>query len=274
MSLDLLERPAPVAHQNGEPVAIAPEAPPFVPNIYVAWPMYGDVCWGSARAIHNPGFILGDNINVIATQLCSSSATPHTFNSALCTALDLRDKGVVDENNVEHRVTHFAMLHSDVAPKNPGWLPTLYREMALHKADMIAAVIPIKEPERSRTSTAVGNLDNIWEAKRYVRLQHRELLPLTFGPEDLLCQPNEVMLINTGCMLLDLRHPWIDDFAFEFRTRIVKKTAPDGKVWRQAQLASEDWLLSRLVQANGGRVCATWAVPLVHKGFADWSNDE
>lgn len=225
------------------------------PRVALVMPHYGDVSLGAARGFH---FATSGGVEVVLNVESSGSATPHTFNGLLAVALDARDRG---------EVTHLAMIHSDVEPSGP-WLDALWDAMRSHSADLVSAVVPIKEPgENPRTSTAIGSRDDPWRPLRYVRLGDRHALPTTFGPEH-VCGDGEVLLANTGLFLADLRRPWWDDFAFEFRTRIAR--APDGR--RLAQLAPEDWLLSRRLQQMGGRLLCTWCVPLTHRGLHDWSN--
>jgi hypothetical protein len=82
-----------------------------------------------------------------------------------------------------------------------------------------------------------------------------------------VCGDDEVLLVNTGCFLTDLRRPWWDSFAFNFDCRIIQR---DGK--RIAQFNPEDWQMSRAIQSQGGRVVATWRVPVVHHGAGEWPN--
>lgn len=224
---------------------------PERPKVYVALPHYGNCHPGAVSAWLQPGNATVDP--VIVTR-ASTSATPHCFNICLAPALDARDRG---------EITHLAMIHSDVEV-SPGWVDTLYDEMLCVHATAISAVIPIKEPERSRTSTAIGDLENLWFPKRYIRTGQEKDLPRTFTQKD-VCRDSEVLLINTGCLLVDLRRDYWGDFAFEFRTRIVQR---DGV--RVAQFAPEDWLMSRTVQEHGDLVAATYAVQATHHGESYW----
>lgn len=223
------------------------------PRVILLLPRYSDVSFGSAKAaimatsggVEQVGYIEG----VV-------SATPHNFNGLLAAALDMRDRG---------EATHVAMLHSDVAPE-PGWLDVLWDELRSHRLDLISAVVPIKEPGRQRTSTAIGDEFDPWCPKRYILMGDRAGLPGTFATDD-VCEPGEVLLVNTGCFLADLRRPYWDHFAFQFGCRITRR---DGR--RIAQLNPEDWQMSRHLHAAGAPYGATWKVELVHHGAAEWPN--
>jgi hypothetical protein len=227
----------------------------FRPVVGLVMPHYGDVNLGAARGLLTTASRGGVDLKFVADSC--SSATPHCFNGLLALALDARDRG---------EITHFAMLHSDIAPEE-GWLDILWREMREHELDLISAVVPIKEPERLRTSTAIGSRDNPWYPDRYVTMADREKLPATFHPHE-VCGEHQVLLVNTGCFLADLRRPWWDTIVgFQFDCRI---TFRDGH--RIAQFNPEDWQMSRHIQASGGKLAATWAVKLEHWGLASWRN--
>ncbi len=73
-------------------------------------------------------------------------------------------------------------------------------------------------------------------------------------------------------MLLDLRRPWWDDFAFQFHSRINRKTNDDGTVHHSCESRSEDWEMSHHLHAAGARYGATWRVKLKHEGLNRWPN--
>src|SRR5512146_50667 len=75
--------------------------------------------------------------------LCSSG-TAKTFNRLWAAALTKAQRG---------KITHFAMLHSDIAPE-PGFLDVLMEECCRLNADLVSAVIPLKDG-RAVTSTAI-----------------------------------------------------------------------------------------------------------------------
>jgi hypothetical protein len=226
-----------------------------LPRVALVMPHYGDVSLGAARGLLVDAVAEGRATPVVVMDSCSSS-TPHCFNMLLAFALDARDRG---------EVSHIAMLHSDIVPQR-GWLDVLADEMAAHNADLVSAVVPIKEPARERTSTAIGAIGNPWHPARYVTMADRPGLPPTFGPEH-VCGEGEELLVNTGCFLADLRRPWWDNFAFNFDCRIIQR---DGR--RVAQFNPEDWQMSRVFNAAGAVVRATWRVSLTHCGSGEWPN--
>lgn len=226
------------------------------PKVYLAMPQYGGTAHVGAMysAISWP---TEGGVDVVDFSDSGSSLLPHSFNGLLARALDLRDEG---------KVTHFAMLHSDIHTQ-AGWIDRLYQEARNYKAAVISAVVPIKDREPGRTSTAIGSREYPWVPKAYIELRHRADLPPTFGAKEVCTDSDDVFLINTGCLLADLRMPFWESFAFDFRSRITKK---DGK--RFAQIQPEDWLLSRALDEAGIRYAATWAVSLVHYGAGEWDN--
>lgn len=162
------------------------------------------------------------------------------------------------------------MLHDDIWPEN-FFLNTLWREMQAYSADIISAVVPIKDAPWWRTSTAIGLEDDPWIVPRYIRAQDRKVLPTTFGSEH-VCGPGEMLLLNTGCWLTDLRKPWWDEFwdagAFNFATRSTR--AEDGT--RLSWIQPEDWRMSRFLGVRGAKLAATYAVKVRHRGGCWWAN--
>lgn len=229
------------------------------PRVALLMPYYGGVSLGAARGLYARP--TDGDVDVVLVVDGSSSLLPHTFNQLLCSVLSHRE---------ERNITHLAMLHSDIAPCR-GWLDVLYREMRTHNADLMSAVSPIKDQSPNpRTSTAIGSMAEMFRIYRYVHMSDRQRLPVTFGNSD-VCLPNsdQTLLVNTGCFLADLRKPWWDDFAFEFLTRIHRDPETGERI---AEVCSEDWVMSRKFTTAGAKICATWAVPLVHHGVAEWSN--
>jgi hypothetical protein len=225
------------------------------PRVAVVMPRYGAVELGAATSYASP---CGDGqpFDVVTWMDAGGSMTPHAFNQLWAGALDARDAG---------ELSHLAMIHADVCPRN-SWLDTLWREMHAVKADVISAVVAIKSIHRD-TSTAIGDADDPWRINRKVRVIDYHGHPTTFTAAD-VCDPGEALLINTGLMLIDLQRDWWDGFAWQWHTRIGRRD--DGT--RRAEIRTEDYEMSRYVQANGGTVAATWAVEVDHIGPYRWSN--
>lgn len=229
------------------------------PQVIVCQPRYGNPSASSRDAY----WFCSDRslCDVVRWHSPSTSITPHCFNMCLADALDLRDAG---------KATHMAMLHDDVCPE-PGvrWLDELADEMVRFDLEFISAVIPIKDGVADPpTSTAIGDAADPWRVVRRIHLSERAAMPETFFPAN-VCQPGEVLLVNTGLWLADLRHPAWDAFAgFDTCTRVV--VGEDGR--RRAEMRPEDWELSRHLAAHGVRYGATWRVPLWHEGKGRWSN--
>lgn len=225
-------------------------------RIFLGMPHNGRIEAGAAQALWCPS----SRATAVKVACVENSLLPSAFNDLLCVALNERDAG---------RVTHFAMLHSDVLPRGP-WLDVLASEMTLAGADMVSAVVAIKEddPDPS-TSTAIGDSTDRWRVKRCLRLSDQAWLPPTFGPEH-CCRQDEVLLLNTGLWLTDLRHPAWDVFpGFQLHNRIMRD-AVTGE-WTSQQ-RSEDWELSHHMHEHGARCVATWRVPVSHRGPRSWPN--
>lgn len=188
----------------------------------------------------------------------TSSLLNHGFNGHWAQALDLRDS---------RGATHFAMIHSDVCPQN-GWLTILLDELAKLNADVVSAVVPIKD-ERGLTSTAVYDGDP-WNRRRLTLSEAFEL-PETFSEAD----AGQRLLLNSGLWVCDLRNSWCDEWVWHSLERIVKQ---DGR--RVAEVVSEDWNFSHWLNERGCSIYATRKVQLDHDRFPNrepwgaWTTDE
>ncbi|NQU20939.1 MAG: hypothetical protein HQ567_06615 [Candidatus Nealsonbacteria bacterium] len=184
------------------------------------------------------------------------------FNTLWASALNLYDDG---------KVTHAAMLHSDIEP-DPFWVDLLMDEMNRLDADVVSAVIPICDPA-GVTSTAIGNPGDKWHPLRRLTMHEVMELPITFDNVG-AGYPDNALLINTGCWLADLRRPFwhthhdgVASIYFEQRDRLVRR----NDQW-EVERESEDWRLGRQLHELGCKVYATRAVRAVHHGEAGWSN--
>lgn len=221
--------------------------------IFAAMPSYGQVDPAAARALYmlatrHPG-------RVVYPEPARGSLLANVFNVVWTQALEARDN---------HGVTHFAMLHADVAPQL-GWADVLLAECERLKADVVSCVLPIKDG-RGVTSTAIDNPGDPWRPLRRLTMREIAKLPETFTAAD-AGYPGHRLLLNTGCWLADLRKPWADDAYFTIQDRRVIR---DGK--RDVETIPEDWFFSRLVQDAGGKVYATRKVKAIHRGEAMYPN--
>ena len=177
-------------------------------------------------------------------------------------------------------VTHFAMLHTDVVPDR-FWVDTLWEECTRLNADIVSAVIPIKSPE-GLTSTGISNPADPWTVRRLTMTEVMDL-PETFDFNMLrraeMAEPDDTMVVNTGCWIADLRKPWVDAVDDRGRLKcyftIDDEVVPDGEGHYHVNVQPEDWNFSRMVQATSpeAKVYATRKVTVQHKGEASYPNN-
>ncbi len=214
------------------------------PSVFLGIPVYnGNILEGHINAI----FKGGQKMPVGKLQIRGYSCLTNNFNHLLCGALNERKNGI----------THFALLHSDIIPCD-GWLDILYKGMQETKADIISAIVPIKDG-RGLTSTALDT--DLWRPRRLTLHEVHNDYPKTFTQDDLL--------LNTGCMLVDIRNEWIEGIRFRFEDRIEKI---NGNF--VADIQPEDWLFSRDAKKLGARLAATSEVRVDHIGTHRFSNDK
>lgn len=212
-------------------------------KLAVALPSYNGTRHNGVQLMHLARQV--PHAEPIATQ---SSLLALTFNITLSTALRMRDEG---------RATHFLMLHDDIVPKDTNWFEQLWGAWKDSNAQLMCAVSPIKD-ERGLTSIAVET-DNRWKPRR---LTMKEVFagPVTFSHPSLL--------LNTGCMMLDLRDPWVEKCHFNVEDLIEwvdRKPVP--------RTFSEDWNFSRMARRAGcERIYATRAMRLEHVGQQRFPN--
>lgn len=175
----------------------------------------------------------------------------------------------------------FALFHSDIRPSK-FWIDTLIEEAEKFDADLISAVVPIKD-NRGLVSTAVFENGQPWRPRfRLTLKQVHEKLPETFDKHDVLSAfgtpgyyenfPSSsrffTLDVNTGCCLVRLDCDWANlgvYFEQNDRLAVSEKT---GK-W-EAQTQSEDWVFSRKLSNAGGKVMATRRVCCDHFGSSSW----
>lgn len=193
------------------------------------------------------------------------SLLANTFNQFWCDALNLQEAG--------EDIRYFAMLHDDIVP-DAGWLDTLMEDLLSSGADLLAAVVPLKDTT-GVTSTAIDNPNDPFKVERRLTMREVYTLPSIFDSAD--CGfPDRLLLANTGCWVCRFDRDWRKatnpDGSLKIHFTIndqVRKTA-DGK-WR-AFVDPEDWNFSRQVGQLGGKVMCSRRVGLSHYGFIPFSN--
>ena len=187
------------------------------------------------------------------------------FNLLLCEVLNLRK---------EHPITHLAMMHDDICPDD-GWLDVLLDELDRTGADMVSAVVPIKNAA-GLTSTAVNREGEPWYVRRLTMHEVYEL-PETFGLDDISWRdPGSQLVVNSALWVIRTDAPWfrasfpednetgrlrVAPLAFKDHARIVQ--LPSGKY--ASEDISEDWDWSRQLLGLGLKLMATRKVGLHHE---------
>lgn len=231
------------------------ESQPKEPIIFLAMPHYcGLVEISAAQAFLTTSADENENRFRIYNAAFGSSLLANTFNVLWCEAINRRSEGI----------THFAMLHADIAPE-AGFLSKLYSELLAHDADLVSAVVPIKSPD-GVTSTAIDSPDP-FEVERRLTMSEVVSLPETFSAAD--CgYPDRALCVNTGCWIADLRKPWVEQVHFQIFNTIQRDAAG---VFRP-KVMSEDWDFSRQLHRLGAKVLATRKIKLEHIGPARFGN--
>lgn len=223
---------------------------------------YGDqhvACWTPATAM---GIYQCSKEHDVISRECSGSWG--NFNILLAMALNLAADG---------KITHYAMLHSDISPQ-PLWMDIMLSELDRLDADMISAVVPIKDP-RGVTSSGIGDTTCPWHPLRRFTMEEVCQYPATFNAAD-AGYPGGMLLHNDGCVVMDLRKPVFHKCndsgelfaAFNFPRRIIR--GEDGKLIAQGE--SEDWYWSRMLHELGANTYCTRKVGLEHNGAFGFPN--
>lgn len=227
-------------------------AKPDYPIVALGMPRRNEwVCRGADLGMLN---CVSRPTRVLTLELPSSSILEQNFNQHWAAALNCRE---------EMGATHFAMIHNDVEPEG-GWLTTLLDELESLEADIVSAVIPLKD-ERGLTSTAAYEGDP-WVRRRLTLAEVSEL-PQTFGESE----AGGKLLLNTGLWVCDLRKPWADSVCFQSMQRIGRNGFT-GR--RMAEVVSEDWALSHWLHQRGAKLYATSKVRVTHWGETGFTNGQ
>lgn len=225
-------------------------------KIVLAMPHAGMIEAGAAFSFQKPSADPKKHVYLVDAR---NSSLPSCFNDPFCLALNLRDAG---------KCTHFAMQHSDIRSVN-GWLDILADVMVETGAAVVSTVVAIKQNVPDPTvSTGVGKVADRWTTRAFRRSDYH-CLPETFGTAD-VCEPDELLLINTGLWLADLSHPTWDTFPGFAQFHKIGRD-PATQQWRGWQ-RTEDWELSYHLHETGAPYVATWRVPAWHMGYTEWFN--
>lgn len=200
--------------------------------------------------------ILAGGSTLARSQIEGGSALTFNFNNCYAQALNGRRQGI----------THFAMLHSDIAVTAPGWCDRMVEIMEREKCDVLSVVMPLKVVGEDKTSTAIEEPD--------------EANPLGFRARKLTLREcatrgrtwsDDKLLVNTGLMLVDIRKPWAETVWFEFQDAIKSVEQNGVRTFFPVSLA-EDYGFSRMVRAVGGKLAVTMEIPAHHCGGGRFSN--
>lgn len=228
-----------------KPAVIAPIA--NKPKVYLALPTYDE---RSMTAQMFP-ILTSSNDGVVTIMSFGFSILTYTFNWLWADALNARRT---------RGITHFAMLHSDIIPQG-GWLKVMLEEMITHDADIMSAVVPIKD-STGLTSTGLSLHPNKPSLIRRLTMAEIMEKPETFT--------DDFLVINSGLMVIDMRKPWVEKIHFHIKNAIDKM--PDGAF--VARVESEDWNFSRRARDLGAKVFATRKIKLQHAGTQKYPNDQ
>lgn len=192
------------------------------------------------------------------SQIEAGSALTFNFNNCYANALNARGRGI----------THFLMLHSDIAVTMPFWVDRMVAIMEREKADVLSVVMRLKTDDM-KTSTAIEEPDEnnprnpLGFKARKLTLQECEARGKTWS------DPN--LLLNTGVMLVDIKKPWSEEVWFEFQDSIESMEVDGVKTFFPVSLA-EDYGFSRMVRAAGGKLAVTTEIPATHCGGGRFLN--
>lgn len=219
-------------------------------KVYLGLPCYGDHIHIATMAS-----VFACGVKDIKIEAKSNSLLCHCFNLLLA-------------NAINDHATHFVLLHSDCAPES-GWLAKMLEIIESHQLAALSVVSPIKT-HRGLTSTALDYADR--GPRRLTLKEIHNKLPETFTVEDTqyaFPDGHERLLINTGCLLIDLQR-------FDHRPPAFKTQDAwcFSEKWLGAWTFPEDWGFSRELAGLGLRYAATRAVGLVHYGAAPFVNTE
>ncbi len=240
----------PFREQHAEPRAIA--LPPGQARVFVALPTYN----GYHKSQALMGLLMPSVKANIHYEIGFGSLLATNFNHLLVGARN---------SQKEAGWTDWAMHHADVSVP-PLWLDAMVDEKRRVGADVLSAVIAIKD-ERRLTSTGVVEANG---TIRRLTLKEVHRLPETFSAADTTAAGIVgELVVNTGLLLVDFTQPWARDFCFSLADSIA--TDPDGT--QRPLSLPEDWNFSHWCNEKGLRLFATRKLLVQHwDGGTCWDN--
>lgn len=164
-------------------------------------------------------------------------------------------------------ITHVAMIHADVEPKEPLWLGRMLDELVHTQADLLHVVLPIKTRE-GYTSTALENVET-GGIRRLTMREVEKIEPITFDAEQ-AGFPGYDLLASSGLWVVDFSQSWVEDVWFEVRDRILRLS--DGTF--ATETMPEDWHFSKLLHRLERKVVGSTCVRAEHWGRKPYPNYE
>lgn len=187
-------------------------------------------------------------------------------------------------NAYTRRFDVFILLHSDIGITdiNSPWIDQLVDILLSTNSAVISVVSAIKNDD-GVTSTALEMSKRSHHTLRRISIRELNKLPGIFYKSD-VCklfgiseQEAGALLVNTGCMAMNLHWPWFEKRwpGFRIDDKIVWSKSGEPKEFT----TPEDWLNSRWMDENGFKYCATKLIRLEHYGikpfpnYGEWGNE-
>lgn len=237
-------------------------------RLLVGIPMHqGEVTAATAQTV---GALFSKDNHWIRTQYLGLSLLARNFNSMWLNAWN-------------QGFDYFVLLHADIGVETPETLPGSWVDYLVDTVDRLeAAVVSAVSPIKSfagHTSLAIQLDPQNPYGLRRATLQQIQQLPGPFITRKDLCQTmgldiniSGAMLINTGCMIMNLRHP-----KFDWRKwpgfSITDSIAFNKKGIAKPFTVPEDWALSMWLYNMGWPYYATKKLVVHHFGHIDYASN-
>jgi hypothetical protein len=230
-----------------------------VSKVFIALPTY-DNRVDSRQAL----FLYGARMDNLQTTIKTRGL------SALCWCFNWLWADCLNDRTFDY----FLMIHADIVPMYPNrWMTKLINEANDAQADLFSVVSPLKNQDGL---TSTGLISNEHPKERRLSMTEIMAMPETFNATNVARvfgwegDTNIRLLVNTGCMLIDLRRnrdKW-EKMHFQTHDDVVRV---NGKL--EATFEPEDWLFSKQAADFGLKVAATRSVKLIHSGHFDYTNE-